>query len=65
MVRNRTVPKSPVDIAIENLKVGDKIPIVGSPSYWRNRQSIFHRKNPKSWVKIFIEKKKYYAERLI
>lgn len=65
MERRGAIKKSPVDKAFKKLKVGQKIPVTGAESYWRNRQAAFHKENPDLWVRIFKEKKKYFAERIV
>lgn len=52
MKRLQTVPPSKVDKALNQLNVGDFIPVTGSLSHWRNRQANYHSKNPDAWVRI-------------
>ena len=65
MERRGATKSSAVDKAIRELSVGQRVPVKGAISYWRNRQAAYHRENPDSWVRISVEKNKAFAERIV
>ncbi|RAJ24294.1 hypothetical protein [Pedobacter cryoconitis] len=55
---------SKVETTLRSLKVGDKIPVIGSISYWRNRQALLHKENASLWIRVYVDETGPVADRL-
>lgn len=64
MERRGALKTSDPDKKFRELVVGQKIPVTGSLSYWRNRQQLFHKKYPEAWLRIANENGAYFATRI-
>lgn len=64
MQRRGALKSSEVDKTFQSLVIGQKVPVKGSITYWRNRQAVFHKENPTAWVRISVVKKRGFAERI-